>query len=455
VGFFATSGILNRRGFFGGATAFNPSNIAGLSLWLKADAGVTQSTSLLNGLLAYWKLDTDSWIDSSGNGIDLLSYSGVTVGTGIISGCALISPSGGYLDNSSTNFNVGTADISASVWIKPLTYGAIAYDILAGTVFDLRNGSVGDWLLIFGDTGKLLVWELGVVYESTVTISLNTWTHIAISRSSGTTSFYINGSLDGTFSDAQDFQSQLITIGGVFDFAGDPDTLQYDGNIDELGFWNRALSETEIASLYNAGAGNTYPFIDAGVQDVTAWADQSGNGNDATATDTPSLSTVSGKTFVDFAGGYFSGNELITSPYVTIMFVARFSDYQEIGVIFQQYSDADNLAFYIGFSSGTACRIYNGDNLSSLTETNNNQTYLFGTTVEGDQGELFLNGVSDGDGYCGEITPAGAYYIGRWVSGAATTTIMKMAEIVIYDRVLTTPERIQVEAYLNTKYAIY
>jgi hypothetical protein len=31
----------------------------------------------------------------------------------------------------------------------------------------------------------------------------------------------------------------------------------------------------------------------------------------------------------------------------------------------------------------------------------------------------------------------------------------KVAEVVIYNRVLTTPERQQVEAYLNTKYAIY
>jgi len=32
---------------------------------------------------------------------------------------------------------------------------------------------------------------------------------------------------------------------------------------------------------------------------------------------------------------------------------------------------------------------------------------------------------------------------------------MKMAEIVVYNRVLTNTERQQVEAYLNAKYAIY
>jgi len=43
VGFFASSGILNRRGFFGGV--FAPSNIAGLQLWLDANKGLFDATS--------------------------------------------------------------------------------------------------------------------------------------------------------------------------------------------------------------------------------------------------------------------------------------------------------------------------------------------------------------------------------------------------------------------------
>jgi hypothetical protein len=198
---------------------------------------------------------------------------------------------------------------------------------------------------------------------------------------------------------------------------------------------------------------------DAGItlsgSDITSWADQSGNGNNATATDTPTLSTVIGKTFVDFAGGYFSGSELLTTPYATIMCVARFSSTRDIQVMFQQYSDGDNLTLYRGFDLDMGYRIYNGENLSSNSLTNENETYLFGVTVNNDTGTLYLNSTADGDGYCGEITPAGLYYIGKWVSGDVVTTEMQMAEIVLYDRVLTTSERQQVEAYLNAKYAIY
>ena len=66
MGFFATSGILNRRGFFGGAQAFSPSNIAGLSLWLDATTGLFDATSGGNPVTT----DASSvarWEDQSGN----------------------------------------------------------------------------------------------------------------------------------------------------------------------------------------------------------------------------------------------------------------------------------------------------------------------------------------------------------------------------------------------------
>jgi len=191
---------------------------------------------------------------------------------------------------------------------------------------------------------------------------------------------------------------------------------------------------------------------------VTAWADQSGNGNNATATDAPTLTTIGGKTFVNFAGGFFTGDELLTQPYATIMVVANFTAARQVEVIFQQHNenDGDNLALYRGHAGADEeFAIYNGASFGSIATTSNNQTYLFGVTVNEVTGSLYLNGTADEVGESGAITPAGLYYIGKWVSGDVVTTEMRMAEIVVYDRVLTTPERQQVETYLNTKYEIY
>lgn len=201
---------------------------------------------------------------------------------------------------------------------------------------------------------------------------------------------------------------------------------------------------------------------DAGVtlsgSNVTAWADQSGNARNATATDTPTLTTISGKTFVDFAGGYLSGNEVLSQPYATIMAVANFTSLREVEAIFEQVDleGGYNMVFYRGhFGANSIFAIYNGASFGSIATTNNNQTYLFGVTVDGAFGSLYLNATADEVGDSGEFTPSGPYNIGRFEGQSATTTEMRMAEIVVYNRVLTTPERQQVEAYLNAKYAIY
>ena len=69
MGFFASSGILNRRGFFGGTTAapFPPADISGLQLWLDATTGLFDATS---GGSAVTTDDSAvaRWEDQSGNG---------------------------------------------------------------------------------------------------------------------------------------------------------------------------------------------------------------------------------------------------------------------------------------------------------------------------------------------------------------------------------------------------
>ena len=66
MGFFQASGILNRRGFFG-ASAFNPSNIAGLQLWLDATTGLFDATSGGSAVTTDGSA-VARWEDQSGSG---------------------------------------------------------------------------------------------------------------------------------------------------------------------------------------------------------------------------------------------------------------------------------------------------------------------------------------------------------------------------------------------------
>lgn len=68
MGFFQTSGILNRRGFFGGAAkAFSPTDIAGLQLWLDATTGLFDATSGGSAVTTDGSA-VARWEDQSGNG---------------------------------------------------------------------------------------------------------------------------------------------------------------------------------------------------------------------------------------------------------------------------------------------------------------------------------------------------------------------------------------------------
>ena len=69
MGFFQTSGILNRRGFFGGVVKpqKNPTDVAGLIVWLDATTGLFDATSGGNAVTTDGSA-VARWEDQSGNG---------------------------------------------------------------------------------------------------------------------------------------------------------------------------------------------------------------------------------------------------------------------------------------------------------------------------------------------------------------------------------------------------
>ena len=78
----------------------------------------------------------------------------------------------------------------------------------------------------------------------------------------------------------------------------------------------------------------------------------------------------------------------------------------------------------------------------------------------GTTANLYDNGINVGTNTFSLNTYNGTFCIGAYFSfddiGSLQESLVgKVAEIVIYNRILTTIERQQVEAYLNAKYAIY
>ena len=190
--------------------------------------------------------------------------------------------------------------------------------------------------------------------------------------------------------------------------------------------------------------------------DVTTWADQSGNGKDATASGTarPTYQSggINGMPAISFNGttNRMTGSQVLTTHPATVFAVVQFSVGQEIGSIFQQ----SGFALYRGFNSGSSLefRIFNGVNLTSSNTIPNGTAVLLEGIANGASSFLFSNGVQRASGDAGTSAISGSYEL---ASNSGSPRTMVIAEILVYSTNLGTGDRQLVENYLNEKYAIY
>ena len=233
MGFFASSGILNRRGFFGGVATtapFSPADITGLSLWLKADAGVTLSGS-----------NVTAWADQSGNGNNATSPA--------------VAPT---FVSSSINSKPAISFNNDSSWMQiPQNNIGNSANITVFVVIDYTSGGV---ILNKGDAASFEAteWEMapqngfGYVRNDNGDFS---WNVVALTPSglslitmittSGITELLNNDASQGNSSDATPINaiSQYIGIGGG-GTSGDT-TAALDAKIPEIIIYNLALSNQD------------------------------------------------------------------------------------------------------------------------------------------------------------------------------------------------------------------
>jgi len=204
---------------------------------------------------------------------------------------------------------------------------------------------------------------------------------------------------------------------------------------------------------------------DAGVtlsgSDVTAWADQSGNGRNASAYNNPQLITnqINGKPVIDFnASQYFTSNNQNLNNNSSIFFVVKSRG--DHGIIFST-SDYEGLVFALTANPNNSFSV----GISNLFEiandgADNGNNWMIGSTIRSNNltSIIYKNGtqVANGDYNTSSLNPTAPLIIGADADLNSYWNLDgQVAEIIIYNRTLTLTERQQVEAYLNQKYAIY
>jgi hypothetical protein len=161
-----------------------------------------------------------TFTDSSTNALSVTANGNAQISTaqskfGGASG--LFDGSGDFLTlPASSLFAFGTSDFTVETWIRPTSY-PITYNTIAST----RNtsGVTTGWSLSVVSDGTLILYTTGFTYSGTVTgaVTLNTWNHVAIVRSSNSFQAYVNGVANktGAVSVANNFTDQTFWVGAV------------------------------------------------------------------------------------------------------------------------------------------------------------------------------------------------------------------------------------------------
>jgi len=220
-------------------------------------------------------------------------------------------------------------------------------------------------------------------------------------------------------------------------------------NIRKIGGGGAAIPQSGLSIWLKADVG-----VSVSGSDVTAWADQSGNGNNftpASGTVVKSNNIIGSNPAILFDGGSLSGNDIVTAKTIYAVIQTLATQAEQYAAIFEAtggslYSAIDGTKWGSYFGGG-----------SSSDETITEETAAIIATLSDDgvsyqmrrDGEQIISS-TEGGGF----TSRSSAYLGNNSSNGQPANVY-IAEIIVYNRVPIAAEIQQIEAYLNAKYEIY
>lgn len=274
------------------------------SVFTAAQTGELSGTNLVNdaNLQGYWKLEDVN--DSSSNAYNLTNNGTATFSSGRHGNAVSTSTTGPkYLsiaDASCANLEISGSQTWAC-WVKAPSEtpeGNVMRKSDAGTVKDIYITSGVPHFRLQGLTTTSDI-------SAEVTLAQDTWYHIAGVYDSSASKIYIY--INGKLANSATASGSATDTNGIFFIGSAPSgSNAFDGQIDDACIFNRALTATEIATLY--GGGDLRFSLDlAGEQrlahEVVSWDDSA-----STAVVFVKINTLSYNTDTDIYVHYGNGS---------------------------------------------------------------------------------------------------------------------------------------------------
>ncbi len=207
-----------------------------------------------SGLVGWWPF-TGNGNDLSSNGNHAIVYGATLTGDKYGNPNNAYDCSTGYLSSSTTTGIPRNGAMSISVWFNSNSDFGIGEFICLGSSNNTTWGAVG------GDNAFTVNYGRGCGSTGSslqqISLSYNEWHHVVFVSNglNGQSDIYYDGNYFGTSINANSSgfcsSNQLYFGADIYNFIE-----TYDGLLDEIGIWNRALNQCEITALFQ----ETAPF---------------------------------------------------------------------------------------------------------------------------------------------------------------------------------------------------
>jgi hypothetical protein len=394
--------------------------------------------TLTTSLVSYWNMQgnsNDFW--GTHNGTDTaITYS---TGNGKVNQGAGFDGSTSKITFTSSD-TMPTSALSVFGWIKVSSFNTLGQPVLVGGT----GSNNAAWFFrttatASGETSQGIAFEIWgnvAVYSNANVLTAGTWACVGFKWDGTNITLYVNG-VDVTNTRGGSNKTPpgwaLNNNGGIgYAFGGTTCNAHMNGCIDELAYWSKALSSTEISDLYNGGAGQTminipdryHPYRGsigrffrgdptlAGYWQLDGSSiDNSGNGNNGTDTAvsySPAYSKFSGG-----QGAYFNGSAQIALPSALVnqqiktvalwFYVPNTWPSSEVGLVDTAVDGSNGWKFIISGSSWVGFLQEGGSTPITLSYASSNfspnRWYHLAATVDGSGNAVFyVNGIARASG---------------------------------------------------------